>query len=78
MTRNGNNFHCYYGANNTAIDFGNDELGLISIVLQLEIIKLHADISWDMEKMYKRPFNVSSYKRICEQSETQTGVQSTL
>ena len=30
-----------------------------------------------MEKMYKRPFNVSYYKRICEQSATQAGVQST-
>ena len=27
--------------------------------------------------MYKRPFNVSYYKRICEQSATQAGVQST-
>ena len=30
-----------------------------------------------MEKMYKRPFNVSYYKKICEQSATQAGVQST-
>ena len=30
-----------------------------------------------MEKMYKRLFNVSYYKRICEQIATQTGVQST-
>ena len=30
-----------------------------------------------MEKMYKRPFNVSYYKRICEQTATQAGVQCT-
>ena len=77
MTRSGNNSHCYYRSANTAIDFGNDESGLISIVLQLERIKLRADISSDNEKMYKRPFNVSYYKRICEQSATQAGVQST-
>ena len=77
MTRSGNNSHCYYGANNIAMDFGNDESGLISIVLQLERIKLPADISLDMENMYKRPFNVSYYKRICEQSATQAGVQKT-
>ena len=45
-------------------------------MLQLEGIKLRADISSDMEKMYKRPFHVSYYKRICEQSATQAGVQS--
>ena len=28
-----------------------------------------------MEKMYKRPFNVSYYNRICEQSATQAGFQ---
>ena len=47
-------------------------------MLQLERIKLRADISSDMEKMYKRLFNVSYYKRICEQSATQAGVQSIL
>ena len=30
-----------------------------------------------MKKMYKRLFKVSYYKRICEQSATQAGVQST-
>ena len=30
-----------------------------------------------MEKLYKHPFNVSYYKRICETSATQAGVQST-
>ena len=29
LTRSGNNSHCYFGANNTAIDFGGDESGLI-------------------------------------------------
>ena len=33
LTRSGNTSHCYYRANNTAIDFGGDESGLISIVL---------------------------------------------
>ena len=74
MTKSENNSHCYNGANNTAIDFGNDKSGLISIVLQLEKIKLRADISSDMAKMYKRPFNVFYYKKICEQSATQAGV----
>ena len=46
-------------------------------MLQLERIKLRADISSNMEKMYKRPFNVSYYKRICKQSATQAGVQRT-
>ena len=73
MTRSGNNSHFYYGANN----FGGDELGLISIVIQLEKIKLRADISSDMEKMYNRPFNVYNKKRICENSATQAGIQST-
>ena len=77
LSRIGNNSHCYYGANNTAIDFGGDESVLISIVFQLERIKLRADISSDMETMYKRPFNVSYYKRICEQSANQAGCQST-
>ena len=27
LTRSGNNSHCYFGAANTAIDFGNDESG---------------------------------------------------
>ena len=30
-----------------------------------------------MEKMYKRPFNVFYYKRMCEQIATKAGVQST-
>ena len=77
LTISGNNSHCYYGGNNTAIDFGNDESGLISKVLQLEKIKLRADISSDMEKMYKRPYNIAYYKRICEQSATQAYVEST-
>ena len=51
LTRSGNNSHCYYGSANTAIDFGGDESGLISIVLQLERIKLRADISLDMKKI---------------------------
>ena len=33
LTRSGNNSHCYFGANNTAIDFGGDKSGLISILL---------------------------------------------
>ena len=77
LTRSGNNSYCYYGANNTAIDFGGYESGLISIVLKLERIKLRTVISSDMAKMYKRPFNVSYYKRNCEQSATQAGIQST-
>ena len=77
LTRSGNNSHCYYGANNTVIDFGGDESGLISIVLQLERIKFRADINSSMKKLYRHPFNVSYYKRICEQSATQAVVQST-
>ena len=77
LTISGNNSHCYYGSAKTAIDFGGDELGLISIVLQLERVKLRADINSSMEKLYKHPFNVSHYKRICEQYATQAGVQST-
>ena len=30
-----------------------------------------------MEKLYRHPFNVTYYKRICEQSATQAGIQST-
>ena len=33
LTISGNDFHCYYGAANTAIDFGPNESGLISIVI---------------------------------------------
>ena len=77
LTRSGNDSHCYYGAANTAIDFGPNKSGLISIVHQLERVKLRADINSNMEKLYKHPFNVSYYKRICEQSATQAGIQST-
>ena len=31
-----------------------------------------------MENLYRHPFNVSYYKRICEQSATQSGVQRTV
>ena len=46
-------------------------------MLKLEQIKLRADINSGMNKLYRHPINVFYYKRICEQSATQAGVQST-
>ena len=66
-----------FGAANTAIDLGGNDLGLISIVHQLERIKLRADINSSMNKLYKHSFNVSYYKMIGLQSATQAGFQST-
>ena len=53
LTRSGNNTHCYYGANNTALDFGNNYSGITSITLQLERVEMRPDIAFDLEKLYK-------------------------
>ena len=50
LTRSGNNSHCVYGANNTAIDVVGNESGLTSISLQLLRVKLRADFASNLEK----------------------------
>ena len=77
LTRTANNSHCYYGAANTAIDFLDHDSGITSLTLQLKRIKFRPDIASDLEKLYKKPFDVAYYKRICEQAATQAGVQRT-
>ena len=77
LTKTANNSNCYYGAANTAIDFPDYDSGIISITLQLERIKFRPDIASDLKKLYKKPFDVAYYKRICEQAATQAGVQCT-
>ena len=46
-------------------------------MIQLERIKLRADINSSMKKLNRHPFNVSYYKTIYEQNATQASVQST-
>ena len=77
LTRTANNSNCYYGAANTAIDFLDNDSGIISLTLQLERIKFRPDIASDLEKLYKKPFDVAYFKRIYEQAATQAGVQRT-
>ena len=77
FTRSGNNSLSVYGANNTAIYFGGNESKLTSISLQLLRVKLRADIASNLEKLYKRLFEVAYYKRICENAATQAGTQRT-
>ena len=77
LPRTANNSHCYYGGANTAIDFPDNDSGIRSLTLQLERIKFLSDISSDLEKLYKNPFDVAYYKQICEQAATQAGVQRT-
>ena len=38
---------------------------------------MRPDIASDLEKLYKKPFNVAYYKRICENAATQVGTQRT-
>ena len=61
LTRSGNNTHCVYGAGNTNIDFLNNDSGITSITLQLERVKMRPDIASDLEKLYKKTFNVAYY-----------------
>ena len=73
LTRSGNNTHAFYGAANTGVTFVENDVnnsGIISITLQLERIKFRPDIESDLEKNFKKPFEVSFYKRICEASST--------
>ena len=77
LTRTANNSRCYYGAANTSIHFPEEQCGILSLTLQLERIKFRPDISLDLEKQFKKPFDVAYYKRICEQSATQARVQRT-
>ena len=77
LTRSENNTYCAYGSNNTALDFKGNESGLISISLQLVRKKLRADIASNLEKLYKRQFEVAYYKCICENAATQAGTQRT-
>ena len=63
LTKRGNNSHCYYGANNTAIDLGDDKSGLISTVLQLELIKLRANINSSIKKCLHIPSMFLTTKR---------------
>ena len=77
LTRSGNNTHCVYVANNTAIDFGGNESRLTSTSLQLLRVKLRADIASNLEKLYKRPYEIAYYKRICVNAATQAGTQRT-
>ena len=77
LTRTANNSHCYYGAANTAIDFPDHDSGITLLTLQLERFKFRPHIASELKKLYKKPFNVAYYKRICEQAATQAGVQRT-
>jgi hypothetical protein len=77
LTRTANNSRCFYGAANTGMHFPEEVSGIISLTLQLERIKFRPDIASDLEKLYKKPFEVAYYKRICEQSSTQAGIQRT-
>jgi len=71
LTRSGFNTRCFFGAADTSVNFAEDDNGgLQSIRLQLERIKFRPDIEADLEKAFKKPFNASYYKRICEQSST--------
>ena len=77
LTRTANNSHCYYGAVKTANDFPDHDSGITSLTLELERIKFRNDIASDLEKLYKKPFDVAYYKQICEQAATRAGVQRT-
>ena len=59
FTRLRNNTHCVYGANSTAIDFGDYESGLKSISLKLLRVKLRGDIASNLAKLYKPLFEVA-------------------
>ena len=78
LTRSGNNTHCIYCSANTVLDFGGNESGLTSIVLQIDRIRFRPDIASNLEKIYKRPFEVAYYKRICKNAATQAGTQRTV
>ena len=77
LTKSGNNTHCIYGSANTALDFGGNESGLTFITLHIYRIRFRPDIASNLEKMYKRLFDVAYYKRICENAATQAGIQRT-
>ena len=77
LTRSADNSHCIYGAANTAIDFPNHDSGIQSITLHLERIKPRSDLASEIEKLYRKPFNIAYYKRICQTSATQAKTQRT-
>ena len=61
------NTHCVYGATNTAITFGTDDTGLISIQLRVETYFPKATIVKDIEDALANPIQFSYYRRYCEE-----------
>ena len=74
LTTGADNSHCVYGAANTAIDFPNYNSGIQSITFHLERIKLRPDLANEIKQLYRNPFNIAYYKRICETSASQAGI----
>ena len=77
LTRSADTSYYVYGAANTAIDFSNHYSGIQFITMHLERIKLRPGLASEIEKLYRKRFNIAYYKRICETSATQAGTQRT-